>query len=191
MMGTETVLLPVDITSNSSAAIEELLPIVYKELRRLAAHYLRQERTDHTLQPTALVHEAYLRLMDQRTISWQNRAQFFAMAAQMMRRILIDYAKSHHREKRGGHQHKIPLDAAIGLSKERAADLLALDEALENLAQLYPRKSQVVELRYFGGLSVEEAAEVLSISRPTVMRDWEFAKAWLYQELCRHEETHA
>jgi len=189
-MVNEALLLPVEINHNS-AAMDEVLPIVYKELRRLAAHYLRQERADHTLQPTALVHETYLRLLDQKTICWQNRAQFFAMAAQMMRRILIDYAKSHHREKRGGHQRKIPLDEAIGLSEDRAADLLALNEALESLAQLYPRKSQVVELRYFGGLSVEEAAEVLSISRLTVLRDWEFAKAWLYQELKCHEELHA
>jgi RNA polymerase sigma-70 factor, ECF subfamily len=182
MMVNEALLLPVEI-NNQASAIDELLPLVYKELRRLAAHFLRQERSDHTLQPTALVHEAYLRLLDQKNICWQNRAQFFAMAAQMMRRILIDYAKTHHREKRGGHQRKIALDEAIGLSQERAADLLALDDALNTLAEIYPRKSQVVELRYFGGLSVEETAEVLNISRPTVMRDWDFAKAWLYQEL--------
>jgi RNA polymerase sigma factor (TIGR02999 family) len=181
-MVNEALLLPVEIRNNASA-IDELLPLVYKELRRLAAFYLRQERSDHTLQATALVHEAYLRLLDQKTICWQNRSQFFAMAAQMMRRILVDYAKSHHRQKRGGHQHKVPLDEVLGLSQERAANLIALDDTLKRLAQLYPRKSQVVELRYFGGLSVEEAAEVLDISKPTVMRDWDFAKAWLYQEL--------
>jgi RNA polymerase sigma-70 factor, ECF subfamily len=186
MMANETILLPVSINSQASA-IDELLPMVYKELRRLAAHFLRQERADHTLQPTALVHEAYLRLAEQKSLSWQNRSQFFAMASCMMRRILIDYAKSRHRDKRGGHQQKIPLDEAINLSQERAADLLALDDTLKRFAELYPRKSQVVELRYFGGLSVEEAAEVLHISKPTVMRDWDFAKAWLYQELNSHE----
>jgi RNA polymerase sigma-70 factor, ECF subfamily len=188
MMGSETVLQPVEINGQASA-IDELLPMVYKELRRLAAHFLRQERADHTLQPTALVHEAYLRLVEQKSLSWQNRSQFFAMASQMMRRILIDYAKSRHREKRGGHQQKIPLDEAPNLSQERAADLLALDDTLKRFAELYPRKSQVVELRYFGGLSVEEAAEVLHISKPTVMRDWDFAKAWLYQELNNHESS--
>ena len=175
--------LPAVEINNNAPAIDQLLPVVYKELRRLAAHFLKQERADHTLQPTALVHEAYLRLLDQKNISVQNGAQFFAMAAQTMRRILVDYARSHHRQKRGGYQRKIVLEDAIGLSQERAADLLALDDALNTLAQLYPRKSQVVELRYFGGLSVEETAEVLDVSRKTVMRDWDLAKAWLYQEL--------
>ena len=175
--------LPAVEINNNAPAIDELLPLVYKELRRLAAHFLKQERSDHTLQPTALVHEAYLRLLDQKNISLQNRAQFFALAAQTMRRILVDYARSHHRQKRGGYQTRIVLDDAIGLSQERAADLLALDDALNMLGQLYPRKSQVVELRYFGGLSVEETAEVLDVSRKTVMRDWDLAKAWLYQEL--------
>ena len=175
--------LPAVEVNSDASAIDQLLPFVYQELRRLAAHFLKQERSDHTLQPTALVHEAYLRLLDQKNISVQNRAQFFAMAAQTMRRILVDYARSHHRQKRGGHQRKIALDEAIGLSQERATDLLALDDALNTLAQLYPRKSQVVELRYFGGLSVEETAEVLDVSRKTVMRDWDLAKAWLYQEL--------
>ena len=189
-MVNEALWLPVEI-HNKASTIDELLPLVYKELRRLAAFYLRQERSDHTLQATALVHEAYLRLVDQKNISWQNRSQFFAMAAQMMRRILVDYAKSHHRQKRGGHQHKISLDEALTLSQERAANLIALDDTLKRLAQLYPRKSQVVELRYFGGLSVEEAAEVLGISKPTVMRDWDFAKAWLYQELKSEEDVNA
>jgi len=175
--------LPAVEVNNNAPAIDQLLPVVYKELRRLAAHFLKQERPDHTLQPTALVHEAYLRLLDQKNISVQNRPQFFAMAAQTMRRILVDYARSHHRQKRGGHQRKIVLDDAIALSQERASELVALDDALNTLAQLYPRKSQVVELRYFGGLSVEETAEVLDVSRKTVMRDWDLAKAWLYQEL--------
>lgn len=183
--------MPLKISSDNFTDVDELLPAVYKELKRLAAFYLRQERQDHTLQPTALVHEAYIRLLGQKNLSLENRSHFFALAAQMMRRILIDYAKTHHREKRGGHQRKIALDEAIGLSKERAADLLALDDALLRLAQLYPRKSQVVELRYFGGLSIEETAEVLHISRPTVMRDWDFAKAWLYQELKNDEDRNA
>jgi RNA polymerase sigma-70 factor, ECF subfamily len=187
-MGNEAKWLPVEI-KDSASAIDELLPLVYKELRRLAAFYLRQERSDHTLQATALVHEAYLRLVDQKKLCWQNRSQFFAMAAQMMRRILVDHARHHHRHKRGGHQHRIPLDEALAFSEERAAHLIALDDTLQRLARLYPRKSQVVELRYFGGLSVDEAAEVLQISKPTVMRDWDFAKAWLYQELKNDEEV--
>jgi RNA polymerase sigma-70 factor, ECF subfamily len=174
-------------SDSQTVPIEELLPMVYKELQRLAAHFLRQERADHTLQPTALVHEAYLRLLGQKNLTLANRSQFFAMAAKMMRRILVDYAKSRHRQKRGGLQQKIPLDEVPCLSQERAASLVALDDSLKRFAELYPRKSQVVELRYFGGLSVEEAAEVLHISKPTVMRDWDFAKAWLYQELTNHE----
>jgi RNA polymerase sigma-70 factor, ECF subfamily len=161
----------------------ELLPAAYKELRKLAAYFLRQERPNHTLQPTALVHEAYLRLVKQNTISWQNREQFFAIAAQMMRRILVDYAKNHHRLKRGGYQSNLPLDEAAEVVQEQVADIIALNDALTALATLYPRKAQVVELRYFGGLSVEETAELLSISDKTVMRDWNFAKAWLYQAI--------
>lgn len=164
-------------------AIEDVLPVAYKELRKLAAFYLKQERPNHTLQPTALVHEAYLRLSNQKAVCWQNRGQFFATAAQMMRRILIDHAKSHHRAKRGGHQRDFSLDEAIGLSNEKSAELIALDDALTEFAALFPRKCQVVELRYFGGLSVEETAAALGISRQTVLRDWEFAKAWLYQEV--------
>jgi RNA polymerase sigma-70 factor, ECF subfamily len=161
----------------------ELLPAAYKELRKLAAYFLRQERPNHTLQPTALVHEAYLRLVKQNTISWQNREQFFAIAAQMMRRILVDYAKNHHRLKRGGYQSNLPLDEAAEVVQEQVADIIALNDALTALATLYPRKAQVVELRYFGGLSVDETAEVLGISDKTVMRDWNFAKAWLYQAI--------
>jgi RNA polymerase sigma factor (TIGR02999 family) len=179
---------PFELSGNNFTDVDELLPAVYKELKKLAASYLRQERADHTLQPTALVHEAYIRLIGQKNLSIENRGHFFALAAQMMRRILVDYAKTHHREKRGGHQRKLSIEEAIGLSSERAAELLALDEALLALAELYPRKSQVVELRYFGGLSVEETAEVLDISKPTVMRDWDFAKAWLFQELKCHED---
>jgi len=183
--------MAIEISDHDNTNVDELLPAVYKELKRLAAFYLRQERKDHTLQPTALVHEAYIRLIGQKNLSPDNRGHFFALAAQMMRRILIDYAKTHHREKRGGHQRKLSIEEAYGFSKERAADLLALDDALLALAELYPRKSQVVELRYFGGLSVEETAEVLNISRQTVMRDWDFAKAWLYQELKNDEQANS
>ncbi|HEY7545248.1 MAG TPA: sigma-70 family RNA polymerase sigma factor [Blastocatellia bacterium] len=167
------------------AALDELIPAVYQELRRMADRYLRRERADHSLQPTALVHEAYLRLIDQRRVEWQNRAHFFGVAAQMMRRILVDHAKAAHRDKRGGGARKIPLDEIMNLTEEGSADLVALDEALKKLEEIDPRKSRVVELRYFGGLSVEETAEVLDISSKTVMRDWNMAKAWLYQQISR------
>jgi RNA polymerase sigma-70 factor (ECF subfamily) len=169
----------------------ELLPEVYDELRKLARARLARERQPHqTLQPTALVHEAYLRLIDQTQVQWQNRAHFFGVAAQMMRRILVDHAKAKHREKRGGEAHKLSLDEAVNYTHERAAELVALDDALQSLARLDGRKSHIVELRYFGGLTVEETAQVLSISPQTVMRDWNLAKAWLYQQLSpvdRHE----
>ncbi len=165
------------------AALDELIPAVYGELRRMADRYLRHERPDHSLQPTALVHEAYLRLIDQRQVEWQNRAHFFGVAAQMMRRILVDHAKACGREKRGGGAHKIPLDEAMNLTEQESADLVALDDAMKRLEEIDPRKSRVVELRYFGGLSVEETAEILAVSRKTVMRDWNLAKAWLHQEI--------
>ena len=167
------------------AALDQLLPVVYQELRRMAGSYLRQENPGHTLQPTALVHEAWLRLIDQARVDWRNRAQFFGVAAQMMRRILVDHAKAKHREKRGGDAVKLSLDDAINLSRERAADLLALDDALGELARVDRRKSRVVELRYFGGFSVEEAAQILGVSPETVMRDWKMAKAWLYRQIMR------
>jgi RNA polymerase sigma factor (TIGR02999 family) len=135
------------------------------------------------LQPTALVHEAYLRLVDQTRVNWQNRAHFFGVAAQMMRRILVDHARTKHRDKRGGAATRLPLDEALNLSQGRAADLVALDDALKSLAEIDPRKSRVVELRFFGGLSVEETAEVLGVSPQTVLRDWKLAKAWLYQRI--------
>jgi RNA polymerase sigma factor (TIGR02999 family) len=144
---------------------------------------LRRESAGHTLQPTALVHEAWLRLTDQTRVNWQNRAQFFGLAAQMMRRILVDHARTRRREKRGGGAVRLSLDEVINLSQERAADLVALDEALEALGSFDRRKCSVVELRYFGGLSVEETAEALRVSPDTVMRDWKLAKAWLYQQL--------
>jgi RNA polymerase sigma factor (TIGR02999 family) len=169
--------------AGDKAALDQLLPIVYQELRRIAGNYLRQENPGHTLQPTALVHEAWLRLIDQTRVTWQNRAQFFGVAAQLMRRILVDHAKTKHREKRGGEAVKLSLDDVINLSRERAADLLALDDALDELARIDGRKSRVVELRYFGGFSVEETAQILEVSPETVMRDWKMAKAWLYQQI--------
>ena len=166
-------------------ALEKLMPAVYDELRRMAGYYLRGEQPGHSLQPTALVHEAYLRLIDQTKVEWHNRAHFFGVAAQMMRRILIDHAKAKHRAKRGGTTPRISLDETVHFSDERAAELVALDEALQTLAGIDERKSRVVELRYFGGLTVDETATVLGISDKTVMRDWKLAKAWLYDEINR------
>jgi RNA polymerase sigma factor (TIGR02999 family) len=160
-----------------------LMPLVYDELRRLARSYLRRERPDHTLQPTALVHEAYLRLVDQSRVEWRNRVHFYGVAAQMMRRILIDHARAHASEKRGGAGRRLSLDEAAVLPEERAADLVALDDALQRLAETDERKSRVVELRFFGGLSVVEAAEALGIHTATVERDWRIAKMWLHREL--------
>ena len=166
--------------------LDELLPLVYEELRRQASRYLRRERPDHTLQTTALIHEAYLKLIDQRNVAWQNRAHFFAIAAQAMRRILVDYARERKREKRGGAAENLPLDDALQISsKERSIDLAALDEALTRLAEYDERQARIVELRYFSGLSNDEAAEVLGVSNATVRRDWNFAKAWLKQELTK------
>ena len=175
-------------SSGDVAALDDVIRAVYQELRQMADRYLRKERSEHTLQPTALVHEAYLRLIDQTQVSWQNRAHFFGVAAQMMRRILIDHAKTKHREKRGGAMTRLPLDEALDLSQGRDSDLVALDNALKILANIDERKSRVVELRFFGGLSVEETADVLQISPQTVLRDWKLAKAWLYQEI--NSETH-
>ena len=149
----------------------------------MADYYLRGENAGHSLQPTALVHEAYLRLIDQTKVDWQNRAHFFGVAAQMMRRILVDHAKAKHRVKRGGTATKVSLDETVNLSSERAAELVALDDALKVLDELDERKSRIVELRYFGGLTVDETAQVLGVSDKTVMRDWNLAKAWLYQQL--------
>ncbi len=181
----EVTRLLIRLTDGENAVLDDLLPLVYSELRRLAASYLRRERSDHTLQPTALVHEAYIRLVDQTQVRWQNRAHFFGVAAQMMRRILVDHARSQQAEKRGGEFQKLSLDENIDVSGERAADLVALDEALTRLAELDPVKSRVVELRFFGGLSVEETAEVLGVSAPTVKRQWRMAKAWLFGQVQR------
>jgi RNA polymerase sigma-70 factor (ECF subfamily) len=165
------------------AALAELTPLIYEELRRLAHHHMGGERPEHTLQTTALVNEAYLRLADQTNPSWQNRAHFFALAARAMRQILVNYAKSYRAQKRGGGAIKVDLDEAALVSLEQSKEIVDLHEALERLAALDSRKAQVVELKYFGGLDYDEMAEVLKISRVTVRRDWEFAKLWLYTEL--------
>ncbi len=159
------------------------MPLVYAELRSLARRYLRRERSDHTLQATALVHEAYLRLVDQRGVTWQNRAHFFGVAAQAMRRILVDHARRHHAAKRGGPAFKISLDDVVVAAQERSDDVLALDDALTRLTALDPRQGQIVELRVFSGLTVEETAEALGISPATVKREWMSAKAWLTREV--------
>ena len=179
----EVTSLLIRLTDGDGAVLDDLLPLVYAELRRLAASYLRRERQGHTLQPTALVHEAYMRMIDQTQVEWQNRAHFFGVAAQMMRRILVDHARSQQAEKRGGEFQKLSLDENIDVSGERAADLVALDDALARLAELDPQKSRIVELRFFGGLSVEETAEVLGVSAPTVKRQWRMAKAWLFGQV--------
>jgi RNA polymerase sigma factor (TIGR02999 family) len=165
------------------AALDELMPIVYDELRRLAQNYLSRERQGHTLQTTALVHEAYLRLVDQRSVNWQNRAQFFGIAAQMMRRILINHAKDRNAQKRQGYATKVSLDAAVSFFEKRELDLMALDEALNGLAALDPQQTQIVELRFFGGLTIEEISEVLGISPATTKREWDSAKLWLRRQL--------
>ena len=165
-------------------ALNKLLPLVYDELRRVAERYLRRERPDHTLQATALVHEAYIRLIDQ-DVPWQNRAHFFGIAAEMMRRILIDHARGLQAAKRGSGGIKLPLDDVINLSDERAADLIVLDEAMQALAEIDPQKSRIVELRFFGGLSIEETAEVLGVGTATIIRQWKLAKAWLYREVSK------
>ena len=165
------------------AALAELTPLVYEELRRVAHHHLSGQRRDYTLQTTALVNEAYLRLADQTNPRWQNRAHFFAVAARAMRQILVSYARSQQAQKRGGGALKIDLDEAALVSPEESKEIVDLHEALETLATLDSRKAQVVELKYFGGLNYDEIAEVLKISRITVRRDWEFAKLWLYTEL--------
>jgi RNA polymerase sigma-70 factor (ECF subfamily) len=164
------------------AALDRLTPIVYEELRRLARRYMRGERPGHSLQTTALVNEAYMRLVDYKGMQWQNRAHFFAVSAQLMRRILVEHARRHNLKRGGGVQH-VSLDETAIVGGDRTADLVALDDAIDALARLDARKAQVVEMRFFGGLSVEETAAVLKVSPVTVMRDWNTAKAWLYREL--------
>src|SRR5437763_14756976 len=174
-------------SQGDDAALAELIPLVYDELRRLAHHHMGGQRPDHTLQTTALVNEAYLRLADQTNPRWQNRAHFFAVAARAMRQILVSYARGQRAEKRGGGAVKMELDEAALVSPEESKQIVDLHEALERLATLDSRKAQVVELKYFGGLNYDEIAEVLKISRITARRDWEFAKVWLYTEV--HKET--
>lgn len=170
-------------SNGDPTALDRLMPLAYDELHRIARRYMRREPADHTLQTSALVNEAYLRLIDQRRVQWQNRAHFFAISAQLMRRILISMARARHAHKRGNDARPVSLDDALVISNERAAELVALDDALLELARLDPRRSQVVELRYFRGLSVKETAEVLKLSEETVMRDWNRAKAWLHVQL--------
>lgn len=172
-----------DWSGGDETAAERLMPLVYEELRRLARAYLRRERGDHTLQPTALVNEAYLKLVDQASVSWQNRHHFYGIAARMMRRVLVDHARERAAEKRGGARRRVSLEEADVTTFERAAELVALDEALQKLSAVFPRKAQVVEMRFFGGFGVDEAAEILGVSDKTVMREWESAKLWLYREL--------
>lgn len=169
-------------SDGDQSALEKLAPIVYDELRRLARRYMGRERTGHSLQTTALVNEAYLRLVDYKRMRWQNRAHFFAVSAQLMRRILVDHARRHNL-KRGAEVQHVSIEDAAVVGGDRAADLVALDEALQALARIDSRKAKVVELRFFGGLSVEETAEVLKVSPVTVMRDWGTARAWLYREM--------
>ncbi|HMS42264.1 MAG TPA: sigma-70 family RNA polymerase sigma factor [Pyrinomonadaceae bacterium] len=182
---------PLDITellqdwSNGKVEVlEKLMPLVYDELRRQASQFLSKERQGHTLQATALIHEAYLKLIEQREVKWQNRAHFFALASTAMRRILVDYARERHRKKRGGSAENLPLDEALQISSnEKSVDIIALDEALNRLAKLSARQARVVELRYLGGLSNDETAEILGVSKGTVKNDWNLAKAWLKQEI--------
>ena len=164
-------------------AFGDLLPLIYSELRRQAARYLRRERVGHTLAPTALVHEAYLKLLDQRDVEWKNRAQFFGVAAQAMRRILIDHARSRKRHKRGGGLAQVELEDAHAVDHGKVVDVIALDQALQRLAAIDDRQARIVELRYFGGLSVDETATLLSISPATVKREWAMARAWLFNQL--------
>jgi len=172
-----------DLQNGRTGAAEDLLPLVYQELRRIAGSYMRRERSDHTLQATALVHEAYLQLVDQTRVDWKNRAHFFGVAAQLMRRILVEHARAHHAQKRGGNAAKLSLDEVINHFPGREITLVALDDSLKELERLDERQSKIVELRFFGGLTTEEIAEVLSISTATVEREWRSARAWLYSQL--------
>ena len=175
--------LLIDWSRGDQAALDQLIPLVHKELHRLASHYMRRERPGHTLQTTALINEAYLRLVDWQGVEWGNRAQFFCIAAQMMRRVLVDFARARQYAKRGGAAQQVSFDEATIPAREPYAELVALDDALKTLAEVSPRQSLVVELRYFGGLSVEETAEALGVSTRTVIREWNLARAWLYREL--------
>jgi RNA polymerase sigma-70 factor, ECF subfamily len=177
--------LLVKLSSGNDAVVDELLPLIYDELKRLAAGYLRRERIDHTLQPTALVNEAYIKLVDITQVSWQNKAHFIGVAANQMRRILVDHARQHNAQKRGGEFHILTLNEEIDKADEQTAELMALDDALNELAKIDPIKAKIVELRYFGGLTTDETAEVLGVSAITVKRHWKMAKAWLYGQLSK------
>ncbi len=183
--------LLIDWSNGNREAAAGLMPLVYDELRRLARGYLQRERSDHTLQATSLVHEAYLRLVDQGTTTWQNRAHFFGVAAQLMRRILVDHARRHRRKKRGGALDKVEFDEALALSVSRDLNLIALDDALQDLAALNPQHSQIVELRFFGGMTIEEVAEVLDVSPRTVQREWRMARAWLRRQIFSEDSNDA
>ena len=183
---------PIDVTlllkecsGGNQQALAALVPVVYDELRKLAAYYLRQERSDHTLQATALVHEAYLRLVDQRYVDWKNRNQFFGVAAQLMRRVLLMHARQHHAAKRGGGVPRVPLEETAVFSPAQAEELIFIDELLTRLATMDPQQARVVELRFFAGLTVEETAELVGLSTATVKRDWAMAKAWLTREMSK------
>jgi RNA polymerase sigma factor (TIGR02999 family) len=177
--------LLIEWSNGDRAALDKLVPVVDRELRRLAHHYMSRERADHTLQTTALVNEAFVRLVNRKSIQWQNRAHFFGIAAQLMRTILVDHARSHACAKRGGGAGNLELDEALAVSQQKASEVIALDDALNQLALIDPQQSRIVELRFFGGLTVEEAAEVLHISPATIKREWSSAKAWLYRELAK------
>ena len=172
-----------DYKNGNRAALDDLFPLIYDELKRVAANKLKSERSDHTLQPTALVHEAYLRLISQESVDWTNRVQFFGIAAEMMRRILTNHAVQRNADKRGGQNLRIELDEALIFTTGRGVDLIALDEALDELAKIDPQQAQIVELRFYTGLKVEEVAELLKISDSTIKREWRMAKAWLYDRL--------
>lgn len=187
-MPAEVTQLLVNWTKGDSHALDQLTPLVYEELKKLARSYLRRERNDHTLESTALVHEAWIRLIDQERVEWRSRSHFFGIAAQMMRRILVDHARAVHAAKRGSGAAKLSLDEALGLGTSSDMDLLAVDEALDRLAVLDPQQAKVVEMRFFAGLSIEETAEALQISPATVKRDWVVAKSWLFRELSSRQQ---
>lgn len=177
--------LLIELSKGKRDVVDELLPIIYDELKRIAANYLRRERSDHTLQPTALVNEAYMKMIDITQVSWQNKAHFVGVAANQMRRILVDHARHHNAQKRGGEFHIMTLNEEIDHADEQSADLIALDDALTELAKMDPVKAQIVELRYFGGLTTDETAEVLGVSSITIKRHWKMTKAWLYGQLTK------
>lgn len=179
--------MPENTPSGNERGLSDLIPLVYAELKRLAAYYLQQERSDHTLQPTALVHEAYIKLAGQKNVQWESRTHFVRFAAQVMRRVLVDYSRGHNAAKRGGQSRKIYVAEAVPGVIDRAADVIAIDEALTRLAEFDPEQARIVELRFFGGLSIEETADALGISTPTVKRNWNVAKAWLTREMSRKQ----